>query len=69
MSEINWAAWLPVLGLAVGLVGYSLFDIGRSEVRLLPKWGWVLICLLSIPLGAIVYLVVGRDRPVEPPAP
>ncbi len=67
MSEINWAAWLPVLAVAAGLVGYSLVDIGRSEVRFLPKWGWVLICLFSIPLGAIVYLLVGRDPPVGPP--
>jgi hypothetical protein len=23
-----------------------------SEVRYLPKWGWTLACLISIPLGA-----------------
>jgi hypothetical protein len=29
-------------------------------VRYLPKWGWALVCLLSIPWGGIIYLIVGR---------
>jgi phospholipase D-like protein len=30
-------------------------------VRYLPKWAWVLICLVSVPFGGIVYLIVGRE--------
>lgn len=59
---INWAAWAPLLLLAFGLVGFALFDLARSEVRYLPKWAWAALCLLSVPLGAIVYLLVGRAR-------
>ncbi len=66
MSEFQLAALLPVIIVAVGLVGYALWDISRSEVRYLPRWGWVAVCLLSVPLGAIVYLLVGRDRLAHP---
>ena len=59
-------AWLPpilVLVVAVGFTVYCLVDIARAAaVRHLPKWAWVLICVLSEPLGGIVYLIVGRDN-------
>ena len=32
----------------------------KNEVRLLPKWAWVLICLLVPGVGGILYLAVGR---------
>ena len=61
MSEINWAALAPVIVLALGFVGWCWRDIVRNEVRYLPKWLWGVICLVSIPLGGIVYLLVGRE--------
>jgi len=49
-------ATVAVLGIVV-----ALWDLRRSEVRHLPKWAWALvIALVSFPLGAILYLVVGR---------
>lgn len=56
-----WAALAPLIVVAVGFVGYCLFDISRSEVKHLPKWAWALICVFSIPVGGIVYLMVGRE--------
>jgi len=57
------AALLPVVVVAVGFVVFCLFDLARArEVRYLPKWAWALICVVSIPLGGIVYLVLGRPR-------
>ncbi|GAA1484692.1 MULTISPECIES: PLD nuclease N-terminal domain-containing protein [Micrococcales] len=53
---------IPVLVLAVLLIGWSLIDIGRRPVQHLPKWAWALIVLLAIPLGAVVYLIIGRTR-------
>lgn len=53
---------IPVLILAVLLIGWSLIDIGRRPVQHLPKWAWALIVLLAIPLGAVVYLIIGRTR-------
>jgi hypothetical protein len=60
--DIPWAALAPVMVLALAFVGYCWLDISRSDVRYLPKWAWALICLLSVPLGGIAYLLVGRDQ-------
>ncbi|MCB1246560.1 MAG: PLDc N-terminal domain-containing protein [Acidimicrobiia bacterium] len=57
-----WAAFIPIIVLSIAFVGYCLFDLSRSTVRHLPKWAWALICVLSIPLGGIVYLDIGRER-------
>lgn len=56
--------WQIISGLlaAVGFVAFCLADLARAEVRYLPRWGWVLACVLSIPLGGIMYLSVGRSR-------
>ncbi|HEX9645733.1 MAG TPA: PLDc N-terminal domain-containing protein [Acidimicrobiia bacterium] len=59
--DIPWAALVPIIVLAVGFVAYCLVDLSRSDVRYLPKWTWAVICVVSVPLGGIVYLVAGRD--------
>jgi hypothetical protein len=61
-ASIPWAALLPIILLAVGFVVYCLIDLARSRVRYLPKWAWALICLFSVPLGAIIYLLIGREH-------
>ena len=54
---------LPGLLAAAGFVAFCLTDLSRvAEVRYLPKWGWALACLLSVPLGGIMYLSIGRCR-------
>lgn len=63
--DVPWAAIAPLLLLAFAFVGYCLFDLSRSEVRHLPKWAWALICLLSIPIGGIVYLLIGREASAD----
>jgi hypothetical protein len=55
-------ALLPLALLAVGFVAYCLVDIARSEVRYLPKWAWMIICIASIPFGGVIYLLVGRQH-------
>jgi Phospholipase_D-nuclease N-terminal len=60
----------PVLAALVLLLGFALLvawevlclgDVFRAErVRLLPRWAWAIGCLLFIPLGGVLYLVVGR---------
>lgn len=32
----------------------------RREVRLIPKWVWVLLCVVLTPIGGILYLTLGR---------
>lgn len=60
MDDIPWAALAPVLVLLAGFVIYCLADLSRSEVQHLPKWAWAIVCVISVPLGGIVYLTVGR---------
>jgi hypothetical protein len=59
---MSWAALAPILILCAIFVGYCWVDIARSEVKGLPKWAWAIIVVVSIPLGGIVYLLVGRER-------
>jgi len=59
-TDVPIAALAPIIVVGLAFVGYCLFDLSRSEVQYLPKWAWALICLFSIPVGGIVYLLVGR---------
>ena len=57
---------------AVGLLGIALplVDLARHDVRHLPKLAWAaVIVLVNFPIGALVYLLVGRvPRGEEPVA-
>lgn len=58
-----WAALAPLLVIVLGFEVFCLVDLVRApSVRYLPKWVWALICLASIPIGGIVYLLVGRGE-------
>ena len=61
-SSATAAALLPLVLLGVAFVGYCLYDLSRHQVRHLPKWAWALSCVISVPLGGLVYLLVGRDH-------
>jgi hypothetical protein len=62
-SRTFWAL-VPVFLLVLAIVLYALVDLVRARhVRYLPKPVWALVILLgSAPLGALVYLVVGRTH-------
>jgi hypothetical protein len=60
--DVPWAALVPVILIVLAFVVYCLVDLARSPVRYLPKWAWALICLVSVPIGGIVYLVVGKEH-------
>jgi hypothetical protein len=60
--SIPWAALAPLVAVALAFVGYCLYDLSRADVQYLPKWAWALICVFSIPIGGIVYLLIGRRR-------
>lgn len=58
------AALVPVLVLAVALDVYCLVDLARAPAaRNAPKAAWVVVILLvSAPVGAILYLFLGRQH-------
>lgn len=60
-TDIPWAALIPVAILGVGFVAYCIVDVVRHDVKYLPKWAWIAISCLQIPVGGVVYLLVGRD--------
>ncbi len=42
--------------------GFCLWDLARArEARVLPKWLWAVVILISLPLGGILYLVFGHE--------
>ncbi|MFZ0491738.1 MAG: PLD nuclease N-terminal domain-containing protein [Acidimicrobiia bacterium] len=62
MPSIPLAALVPILVVAAAFIIYCWIDIARSNVRYLPKWAWAIICTISVPLGGIIYLLVGREE-------
>jgi ABC-2 type transport system ATP-binding protein len=60
--------WVLVAGGIVLLTAYALllWDISQSEVRHLPRWMWALVVvLITFPIGALLYVVVGRVPAAE----
>jgi hypothetical protein len=60
--SIPIAALAPILVAVAAWIAYCLADLSRSEARYLPKWAWALVVILSVPMGGIVYLLIGRAR-------
>ncbi len=54
-------ALVPVVIILVGFAVYCVVDVLRAErTKHLPKWAWLVICLISVPLGGVLYLLLGR---------
>lgn len=54
------AALAPLILAAAAWIAYCWWDLAHSDVEHLPKWAWALIIALSVPIGGIVYLLIGR---------
>ena len=66
VGSASFVSAAPVVLLGVVLLAFVVYcwvDLARAEqVRYLPKWLWVIVCLISIPVGGILYLVLGKAR-------
>ena len=60
--DISLAAVAPIVVAAIAFVVFCWFDIARHDVRHMPKWAWAVVCVLSVPLGGVIYLIVGRGE-------
>jgi hypothetical protein len=60
-------AIIPIIVIGLAFVIFCLRDVfTRPRVKYLPRWLWAIICVISIPLGGIIYLIVGRaEEPVN----
>jgi Phospholipase_D-nuclease N-terminal len=67
---IKLQALLVIASLALTL--YSFIDCARrdeTEIKKLPKWGWLIVILFFSSLGSIAYLAIGRNRGNRGPKP
>jgi hypothetical protein len=71
MNSADLQHGLVALVIAVTVVAVVRFevlclsDIARtrdSEFRYLTRVGWIVACLITIPVGGVVYLLCGRTR-------
>jgi hypothetical protein len=69
MTQAQYVVIAAVVAVAViAVVRFEvlcLTDIARAddrEFRYLTRWGWVAVCILSVPVGGFVYLALGRTR-------
>ena len=61
-----------LLFITVGLTLYAFIDCAQkdeSEVRNLPKWGWLLIILFISTIGPIAWFIAGRPKRQGPRPP
>ncbi len=61
-----------VILLPLALTLYTFVECAMrddSQIKKIPKWGWLLVILFLQPIGGIVYLVIGRVRRPRCPKP
>ncbi len=67
---VKLQALLVVLSIALTL--YTFIDCAQkddTQLRRLPKWGWLLVILFISTIGPIAYLVAGRPKGNGGPKP
>lgn len=60
LNEIPWKVIAPILVFLFILIMVALVSCIREEKTNGPKWVWILIILFFIPLGSVLYFVIGR---------
>lgn len=52
---------IPIVLIVIIYICFCWYDIFKSaRTKYLSKWIWALICILSMPLGGILYFFMGR---------
>lgn len=67
---IKVEGFLVILSLALSL--YTFVDCAmrdETQIKKLPKWGWLLVILFTGLIGPIAYLIVGRVGGPKGPKP
>ena len=61
MSALPLEALVPFFAIIIIFTAYCLVSVVRApDTRYLNRGWWILICLLSMPMGGIFYLLLGR---------
>lgn len=53
--------WMLIVLFYVMYLMFFFFDIKAARVKHFPKWVWFIICVISVPLGGIIYFIFGKD--------
>jgi hypothetical protein len=66
MYPPGFALAILTLLVAIAFVAYCLRDLARPDidVRYFPKSVWAVLCVISVPLGGILYFMFGRVPPL-----
>jgi hypothetical protein len=65
---MRWVVFvIAVLVIFTVFVTVFAASAKKNEVRLLPKWLWIILCVVVTPIGGLLYLAVGR--PLGGPKP
>lgn len=56
---------IPVAILYVIYIVFFFKDIKKTDVKYFSKILWFIICLISVPLGGIVYFLFGRKEELQ----
>jgi hypothetical protein len=59
---MDTAALAPIVVILVALQVYCLYDLSRSSVRYLPKWGWAAVLLVGGLAADVAYFALGREQ-------
>jgi ABC-2 type transport system ATP-binding protein len=65
----NLAVLVPVAVLVLAFLVFCYVELARRPAKTLPKVAWAFIIVASIPVGAILYLVLGRGERTVAAAP
>lgn len=56
-------AALGILVVVVAFTAQVVADLAKARhTRLMSRQAWLVVCVLSMPIGGILYLMYGRDR-------
>jgi hypothetical protein len=58
--------------LSVALTLFTFIDCAmrdETQIKKLPKWGWLIAILFTGIFGPIAYLAIGRNRGMKGPKP
>lgn len=56
---------IPVAILYAIYIVFFFRDIQRKEVKYFSKPLWFIVCLISVPLGGIIYFLIGRKEDID----
>lgn len=60
LIQANLVVLISILILQLIFTVYCIFIIAKNPVKYLPKWVWIILSFNT--LGAIIFLLIGKDK-------